>query len=287
MKRRELLNRKEILELEIKELKKDIREMRKELKGKKDEVKEIKKELNDKFEESQVEKEVDQEEEENNDEININNENLMIVIEEDNRINKKIDGLQKKKEEIINNKRKDREEEFEYDELEETDEEKQKYMESKRRKISKKEIEDLLEEISENELKDLEFEEGTEEITEEIPALYYKLCKQEESLFKEKRETMKTYYDFGRGFEMKLNFLLDEVFEKEKMAISKIYEEVKKENRNHSEAKIKKRIEKARKIFKIILATGGREKINRLKYLNSEDYVKFSFKEIEEWVKNR
>src|SRR5688572_13622914 len=88
-----------------------------------------------------------------------------------------------KKNDKIEQENKDREEGFEYDEPEETNEGKQKYIESKRRKISKKEIEDLLEEKSEEELKDSEFEETTKELTEEIPRLYYNLCKQEEILF--------------------------------------------------------------------------------------------------------
>jgi len=32
---------------------------------------------------------------------------------------------------------------------------------------------------------------------------------------------------------------------------------------------------------------GGREKIDKLKYLNSEEYMKFNLKEIKEWIRNR
>jgi hypothetical protein len=152
---------------------------------------------------------------------------------------------------------------------------------------SKRRIEDLLEEISEEEIKEMEFEETTKEFTEEIPRLYYNLCKQEEILFIGKKEMMKAYYDFGKEFERKLNFYLDEVYEEERTAISKIYKEIKKENENHTEKRIKYRVEKARKIYRIILAAGGREKINKLKNLNSEEYMKFNLKEIEEWVRNR
>ena len=55
---------------------------------------------------------------------------------------------------------------------------------------------------------------------------------------------------------------------------------------NDNKRNIRRRSEKARKIYRIISVVGGKEKIKRLKVLNSEDYTKFSFKEIEEWVKN-
>ena len=125
---------------------------------------------------------------------------------------------------------------------EEFNEENLDYKISNRRRQSKKEIEDLLEELSEEELKDLEpIEERNEEaMTEGVSKLYYKLCKQEEFFLKGKKEMMKTYYDFGKEFEMKLNNLLDEEYEEERTAINKIYEEIKKENINHSKDKIEK-----------------------------------------------
>ena len=144
-----------------------------------------------------------------------------------------------------------------------------------------------MEEISEEELKNLESEKTTdeEEITEEISRLYYKLCKKEKILFEGKRETMEIYYEFGKKFEEKLNILLEE-YHKEKTAISKIIKEIMEGGINDNKRNIRRRSEKARKIYRIISVDGGKEKIKRLKFLNSEDYTKFSFKEIEEWAKN-
>src|SRR5438045_9576141 len=124
-----------------------------------------------------------------------------------------------------------------------------------------------------------------EEITEEISRLYYKLCKKEKILFEGKRKTMEIYYKFGKKFEEKLNILLEE-YHKEKMAISKIIKEIMEGGINDNKKNIRKRSEKTRKIYRIISVDGGKEKIRRLKILNSEDYTKFSFRKIEEWVKN-
>jgi len=55
---------------------------------------------------------------------------------------------------------------------------------------------------------------------------------------------------------------------------------------NDNKRNIRRRSEKARKIYRIISVDGGKEKIKRLKFLNSEDYTKFSFREIKEWIKN-
>ena len=160
------------------------------------------------------------------------------------------------------------------------------YIRNNRKRKSKNEIEDLLEEISEEELKDLEFEERIEEeITDEISKLYYKLCRQEGFFLEGKKEMMKAYYDFGKEFEKELCVLLND-YEEEKTAISKLYKKIMEENKNHSKFKIRKRVEKARKIYRIILAAGGREKIDKLKYLNSEEYMKFNLEEIKEWIRN-
>ena len=55
---------------------------------------------------------------------------------------------------------------------------------------------------------------------------------------------------------------------------------------NDNKRNIRRRSEKARKIYRIISEDGGKEKIKRLKVLNLEEYTKFSFREIEEWIKN-
>src|SRR2546428_154929 len=83
------------------------------------------------------------------------------------------------------------------------------YIRNNRKRKSKNEIEDLLKEISEEELKDLEFEERIEEeITDEISKLYYKLCRQEGFFLEGKKGMMKAYYDFGKEFEKELCVLL-------------------------------------------------------------------------------
>ena len=55
---------------------------------------------------------------------------------------------------------------------------------------------------------------------------------------------------------------------------------------NDNKRNVRRRSEKARKIYRIISVNGGKEKIRRLKVLNLKDYTKFSFREIEEWIKN-
>ena len=99
-----------------------------------------------------------------------------------------------------------------------------------------------------------------EEITEEISRLYYKLCKQERILFKGKREIIEIYYEFEKKFEKRLNILLEE-YHKEKMAISKIIKEIMKGEINDNKRNIRRRLEKARKIYRIISVDGGKEKI--------------------------
>src|SRR6266480_1498499 len=82
------------------------------------------------------------------------------------------------------------------------------YEGSNRKRQSKKEIEDLLEELSEKDLEELEYKENVEEkITEEISEVYDKLCKQEEFLLCGKRKMMEMYYKFGKKFERKLDIL--------------------------------------------------------------------------------
>jgi hypothetical protein len=156
--------------------------------------------------------------------------------------------------------------------------------ESNRKKWSEKGIEDLLEELSEEELENLELEQkiNEEELTEEISKLYHKLCRQEGILFEGKRGMMEIYYEFGKRFEEKLNVLMND-YQKKKTAINKLIEEIIKGGINHNKRNIIRKSEKARKIYKIISKEGGKEKIRKLKNLNSEEYMKFSFNEIEEW----
>ena len=98
---------------------------------------------------------------------------------------------------------------------------------------------------------------------------------------------MEIYYEFGKKFEEKINTLLDDELDEEATVVSKIIEEIMKNGISHNRKNIVRRSEKARKIYKIISVEGGKEKIRKLKNLNSEDYMKFNFKEIEEWKKDR
>ncbi len=165
--------------------------------------------------------------------------------------------------------------------------EQMKYRESNRKRQSRKEIENLLEELSEKDLEKLEYKENIEEkITEEISEAYDKLRKQEGFLLNGKRKMMEIYYEFGKKFEEKVNNLIDNEQNEEMSAVSKIIKEIMKGGVNDNKRNIRRRSEKARKIYRIISVDGGKEKIKRLKVLNSEEYTKFSFKEIEEWIKN-
>src|SRR5436305_14204616 len=93
------------------------------------------------------------------------------------------------------------------------------------------------------------------------------------------------YYKFGKKFERRLNILLEE-YHKEKTAISKIIKEIMEGGINDNKRNTRRRSEKARKIYRIISEDRGKEKIKRLKVLNLEEYTKFSFREIDEWIKN-
>ena len=96
---------------------------------------------------------------------------------------------------------------------------------------------------------------------------------------------LEIYYEFGRRFEEKLKVLSEE-YQRESTAINKLINEIIKGEVNHNRRTVLRKSEKARKIYRIISVVGGKEKIKRLKVLNSEDYTKFSFREIEEWTKN-
>ena len=154
--------------------------------------------------------------------------------------------------------------------------------EPKLKRIKKKlEIEELLEEDYDKEPDEIE-EINWEVIEEGITKLYSKLCEWEETLFDYKRKMMEKYYNFGREFEKKLCSLKGESFMSEKTIISKMYKEIQEKNVGSSMYTIRKRVEKSRKIY--LLVFGGKRKINKLKRLNSEDYIGFSFEEIKEWV---
>ena len=123
------------------------------------------------------------------------------------------------------------------------------------------------------------------EIFGEISQLYFSVCEQEKIVFIGKRKMLEIYYEFGKRFEEKLEILLEE-YHKEPTAINKLINEILEGGINHNRRSILRKLGKVRKIYRIISANGGKEKIRRLKHLNSEDYLKFSFKGIEEWIKN-
>jgi len=150
------------------------------------------------------------------------------------------------------------------------------------------EIKDLLEEISEEEIEEVKLiEVNWEEMEEGVSKCYNKLCEWEGFLFMEKRKMLEIYYDFEKEFERKITNLTSKSYITEKSAISKVYKEIMGKNPNHTYYNIKKRVEKSRKIFLIIFTVGGKGKISRLKNLNSEDFVRISFKEIEKWIENQ
>ena len=171
----------------------------------------------------------------------------------------------------------------------ETDSEKERRSQQKKKRIEEKlEIKDLLEEISEEEIEEVELiEVNWEEMEEGVSKCYNKLCEWEGFLFMEKRKMLEIYYDFGKEFERRITNLTSKSYITEKSAISKVYKEIMGRNPNHTYYNIKKRVEKSRKIFLIIFTVGGKGKISRLKNLNSEDFVRISFKEIEKWIENQ
>ena len=90
---------------------------------------------------------------------------------------------------------------------EEFNEENLDYKISNRRRQSKKEIEDLLEELPMEKIEELDIEkEG--EIFGEISQLYFSVCEQEKIVFIGKRKMLEIYYEFGKKFEEKLDNLL-------------------------------------------------------------------------------
>src|SRR5207248_645405 len=155
------------------------------------------------------------------------------------------------------------------------------HRESNEKRLS---IEDLLKELPEEEIEEFDIEQD-EEISGEISQMYVKVCEQEKIVFIEKRKMLEIYYEFGKRFEEKLEILLEK-YHKEPTAINKLINEILEGGINYNRRTILRKSVKARKIYRIINLNGGKEKIRRLKNLNSEDYMKFSFKEIEEWIEN-
>ena len=80
---------------------------------------------------------------------------------------------------------------------EEFNEENLDYKISNRRRQSKKEIEDLLEELPMEKIEELDIEkEG--EIFGEISQLYFSVCEREKIVFIGKRKMLEIYYEFGK-----------------------------------------------------------------------------------------
>src|SRR5437588_10033637 len=123
-----------------------------------------------------------------------------------------------------------------YNETMETDGEEGKRSQQGRKRTKRKlEIRDLLEEISEEEMGELEpMEIKWKEMVEGISKQYYKLCEWEGFLSMEKRKIMEIYYDFGKECERRINDLTNRSYISEKTAISKVYKEIRKENSSHS-----------------------------------------------------
>ena len=114
-----------------------------------------------------------------------------------------------------------------------------------------------------------------EEISLEISRMYFKVCEQEKIVLIEKGKMLEIYYEFGKGFEEKLKVLSEE-YQRESTAINKLINEIMEGGVNHNRRTVLRKSEKARKIYRIISVVGGKEKIKRLKVLNSENYTKFN-----------
>ena len=125
---------------------------------------------------------------------------------------------------------------------------------------------------------------GREEILEGLTQLFHDACEQEKRVKKNKRKGFLLWYEYAEEFNRKLEMQRkEEPMIATRMLIGRLYREIKEKCLIYSDDNIKKKSEKARKIYRILSKVGGKEKIRKLKKCNSENFVKLTVEEIKEW----
>jgi len=246
-KKETLLKRKEILEDEIKGLKKGIKEMKRDLKRKEEKVKEIKIEVQN------LEKQ---------------NDSTSDITEEENTIS----------EEIIED-----EETFEEQPREQSNKRKEQEDEQPRRIEKKRKIEEIIENLSKEIENEKEMDNGLQLETETLIRLF----EEAENVIEwsEGLNELKKYkiYNYAESFQMRLDKEKEGNFLKESAARTKVYREmIKVGNLNEEDyGKLKKSTQRAEKFYKVIRAAGGKEKIRFLKEISVNAVIKLTKEEIE------
>ena len=153
---------------------------------------------------------------------------------------------------------------------------------------SVKRINDLLKELSEEELKELEeIELGREEIMDGLTQLFHNACEQERKLKKNKRKVFLSWYEYIEEFNRRIEILKrEEITITTRVITERLYKEIKEKCVIYNSDNIRKKTEKAKKIYRILSKIGGKEKIGKLEKLNTEKFAKLTIGEIEEWEKS-
>jgi len=259
-----LKNRREVLDEEIKTLRRDIKEMKRQLKIKIEELEEINEELN-----NESEDELENQTEESLEEMNSEEEIIETVQESGKNENMVIEKEEIRQLKKCLNKRKEREE----DQIEKR--------ENKRRTL-KTIIEKLDLEIEE----ERKIDNGQHITTENL----IKLLKEMEKMYNLARrsdELEKLYlFNYAESFQLRLKSETEKNLA-EQTARTKVYKEIFDIGgfKEKDYEKIKKRTQRAEKFYKLLKEAGGREKIKFLKEISIEKIIKLTKEEIEYAIK--
>jgi len=259
-----LKNRREVLDEEIKTLRRDIKEMKRQLKIKIEELEEINEELN-----NESEDELENQTEESLEEMNSEEEIIETVQESGKNENMVIEKEEIRQPKKCLNKRKEREE----DQIE-------------KRENKRRTLETIIEKL------DLEIEEerkidnGQRITTENL----IKLLKEMEKMYNLARrsdELEKLYlFNYAESFQLRLKSETEKNLA-EQTARTKVYKEIFDIGgfKEKDYEKIKKRTQRAEKFYKLVKEAGGREKIKFLEEISIEKIIKLTKEEIEYAIK--
>jgi len=129
-----------------------------------------------------------------------------------------------------------------------------------------------------------EIELGRKEILGGLTQLFYNAYEQEKRVEKNKRKGFLLWYEYTEEFNKRLEIQKkEEPMIATRMITGRLYREIKEKCLMYSDDNIRKKSEKAKKIHRILSKVGGKEKIRKLKKLNTESFAKLTIEEIEEW----
>lgn len=151
-------------------------------------------------------------------------------------------------------------------------------------KGKKVQIIDLLEELSEEEIiKIKNMEDNRIMENETIPFLFNKICKNKKEM---KRNNLLEWYDFAQRLQEEIRQIKErDILLEDKAIMGQFYDQIQEHYTDYSRNTIQKRVERARKIYRIFSQTGEREKIKRIKNTNIKKFSEITIEQITEWEK--